>query len=311
MLKTPVLLLIYNRPDKTQQVFNAIKSAKPQKLFVVADGPKNAEGAILCKETRNVIAGVDWDCEVKTLYRKNNLGCKYNVSSGISWFFEQVEEGIILEDDCVPAESFFLFCSELLERYRNNERIMHITGVNLNDRPANSVFTYYFSNYPSVWGWATWRRAWQKYDLELNDTGYYRRLVVKRFKDPFEKRFWNTVLTTLNKIDTWDYQWMFSIWRAGGVCINTNYNLVSNIGFDGSATHTTYESQNSNLPKVNISQINHPDKIAIDEQAETEFLRSLHNLERRGYWNYFLMRSHNLIHKIKLLVGSKKKEKSY
>jgi hypothetical protein len=302
MLNTPVLFLIYNRPDKTQKVFDAIRSVKPTKLFVVADGPKNNETPVLCQQTRDIISSVDWDCELKTLYRDKNIGSKYSVSSGIKWFFEHVDEGIILEDDCVPNDSFFFFCSSMLGFYRDNDKIMHITGTSLIDQGQKHNHTYYFSNYPNIWGWATWKRAWNKYDLELADKLYYKKLIKTCFKDPFERKFWNNVLTTLHKLDAWDYQWMFSIWKAGGVCINTNYNFVSNIGFDESATHTKYDNPYGDMTTRTITQISHPVAIEIDKKAEVDFLRTLHNLERRGYWGYFLQRGTNLLHKIKLLL---------
>ncbi|MCC8425726.1 nucleotide-diphospho-sugar transferase [Mucilaginibacter sp. UR6-11] len=302
MLNTPILFLIYNRPDKTLKVFEAIKKVRPAKLFVVADGPRNEEAGILCQQTRDVLLNIDWDCELKTLYRTENIGVKRSVSSGINWFFEHIDEGIVLEDDCVPNDSFFFFCSAMLEFYKDNESIMHITGTDLIDNGKKHDYTYYFSNYPNIWGWATWKRAWRKYDLELTDKSYYKKLINTRFKDPFERRFWHTVLESLKTLDTWDYQWMFSIWKAGGICINTNYNFVSNIGFDATATHTKYDSPYSGLTTKTINKIVHPATIAIDKETENDFLKTLHNLDRKGYRGYFLMRGKNLIHKIKLLL---------
>jgi hypothetical protein len=166
---TPVLFLIFNRPNTTEQVFEAIAKAKPRCLFVAADGPRtDKEGeAEKCQAVRDIIKRVDWDCEVKTLFREQNLGCKEAVSSAITWFFEQVEEGIILEDDCLPSDSFFSFCAELLEKYRDDKRIMMISGDNFQDGIQRGDASYYFSSVPWIWGWATWRRAWRLYDREM------------------------------------------------------------------------------------------------------------------------------------------------
>ena len=302
--------MIFNRPEVTAVVFEKIKQQKPARLYIAADGArKNNEGENeKCESARQIVTnGIDWDCEVQTLFRNENLGCGKAVSQAISWFFEYEEEGIILEDDCLPSDSFFLFCTNMLERYRDNSKVMHIAGTNLNDATKFGNATYYFCNYPHVWGWATWRRAWCNYDFELKDTRLYTKLIHKLFKDPFEVRFWKTVLRTVSDIDTWDYQWMFSIWRANGICANTNYNFILNIGFDSDATHTTYQNPHTNLQKRHISNVIHPNCIEIDQDGDEAFLQIVHGLKRRGYWNYFLMRGHNLVHKIKLLINLQKR----
>jgi len=168
-LYTPILFLIFNRPDTTQKVFNAIRKAKPKQFFIAADGsPPDREGEIeKCQKSRKIATSVDWDCEVKTLFRDKNLGCKIAISSAIDWFFENVEEGIILEDDCLPHQSFFWFCQELLEYYRNDTRIMHISGDNFQFGRKRGEGSYYFSKYSHVWGWATWRRAWKCFDINM------------------------------------------------------------------------------------------------------------------------------------------------
>lgn len=168
-LNVPVLLLIFNRPDTTQRVFHEIRGASPLQLFISADGPReNKPGEFeKCQITRDIVRQVDWDCEVYTNFRDKNLGCKIAVSSAIDWFFENVEEGIILEDDCLPSFSFFRFCEELLEKYRDDERIMQIGGTNLLSEWQRSDDSYYFSKYGAIWGWATWRRAWQYYDVNM------------------------------------------------------------------------------------------------------------------------------------------------
>jgi hypothetical protein len=301
MYNTPVLLLIFNRPEPSARVLEAIRQQKPARMYIAADGPRKHKSGEqeLCELTRKaVIEKIDWECRVETLFRDENLGCGRAVSEAISWFFTHEEAGIILEDDCVPNESFFLFCAEVLERYRDNQEVMHISGTELSGC-VTSDHTYHFSRYPNVWGWATWRRAWKNYDLELKDTGFYNKLIETMFKEPFERRLWKGVLRSVPEIDTWDYQWIFAIWKAKGLCANTNHNLVLNIGFDDQATHTTYENPYANKYAEQLPRIVHPPKIERDKKGEDAFLNAVYNLDKRGYGRYFLFRGRNLVHKIK------------
>ena len=311
--ETPILFLIFNRPLTTNQVFEEIRKQKPKHLYIAADGPRKnkLEEQDLCELTRKVITKIDWHCELKTLFRQENLGSKYAVSSAISWFFEHEEEGIILEDDCRPNESFFLFCENLLSKYKHNSKIMHITGSNLNDTIKFGDGSYYYSYYPNVWGWATWKRAWQKFDLELKDKAAYLKVIDQTFNSFSEKFFWRSRIELIesNRIDAWDYQWMFSIWRENGMCLNSNYNLVTNIGFGNDATHTTGESPYLTPITKKITEIEHPSELKVIEKAETEFIYGLHGLKRKSYFGYylnkhFLQRCKNLLHKIKLKVNN-------
>jgi hypothetical protein len=244
-LQSPVLFLIFNRPDKTKQVFEAIRHAQPDKLFVAADGPRKDRigEQELCKQTREIISAIDWKCELKTLYRSENLGCKVAVSSAINWFFENVEEGIILEDDCLPNQSFFLFCERMLNEYRVDQRIMHIGGSNFQDGLIRENASYYFSSMFHIWGWATWRRAWKFYDIEMKglnsllNIDFFESIFKKRSHQEIWKRMFNAVET--GKSNTWDYQWTLSCWLNNGLSVIPNTNLVSNIGYDGDATHTS------------------------------------------------------------------------
>jgi len=243
-LITPVLFLIFNRPDTTQKVFNAIKQAKPRQLFVSADGPREnkEDEKEKCKQARKIIEQVDWDCEVKTLFRDKNLGCKVAVSSAIDWFFENVEEGIILEDDCLPSQSFFWFCQELLKKYRDDTRIMTVSGTNYGYVVDDFLYDYFFSKNISIWGWATWKRAWKKYDINM-DKFYevYKLNMHKLFfqnDQEYRVRLNNFKRTLSGEIDTWDYQWSFACFINDGVSIIPKINLVENIGFGEEATHT-------------------------------------------------------------------------
>src|SRR5688500_1827095 len=170
-LNVTVLLVIFNRPDTTRLVFEAIRNARPRRLYVAADGPRPGVAAdnANCQEARKIIDSVDWQCEVKTLFREKNLNCGVAPSSAFTWFFQHEEEGIILEDDCLPSQSFFWFCQELLERYRNDTRVMHIGGNNfLNGWQKDKDYSYYFSRSGHIWGWATWRRAWKHFDFDIS-----------------------------------------------------------------------------------------------------------------------------------------------
>ena len=167
--QSAILFVIFNRPGTTQRVFDSIRAAQPKRLYLAADGPRQgvAGDALLCKQTREIVGKIDWDCEVKTLFRDGNAGCKNGVSAAINWFFSYEEEGIILEDDCLPANDFFKFCDALLDKYRHDTRIRHITGCNLQFGKKWGDGSYYFSNRTHVWGWASWRRVWDDYDLSL------------------------------------------------------------------------------------------------------------------------------------------------
>ncbi|PHV62799.1 glycosyltransferase [Cyanobacterium aponinum] len=259
-LTTPVAFVIFNRPDTTQKVFNAIREAKPPKLLVIADGARiDKEGeAELCKQTRAIINQVDWDCEVLVNYSDVNLGCRKRVSSGLDWVFEQVEEAIILEDDCLPHPTFFRYCQELLEKYRDDERIMMISGDNFQFGRKRSEYSYYFSRYGHIWGWASWRRAWIKNDdsmsqwEELRDSSWLFNLLQNDQAVAYWSRIFQSVYDGFN---TWDYIWVFTMWANNGLCILPEVNLVSNIGF-GSGTHTT--TNNSPFANMRVSVMEFP-----------------------------------------------------
>ena len=239
MYNVPVLFLVFNRPKQTKIVFNSIRKIKPSKLYVACDGTrsnvKNESERVA--EVRDIILrNVDWDCKLYTLFQDKNLGCKEAVSRGISWFFENEKEGIILEDDCLPSESFFIFCGELLNFYRNDDTVMHISGYN-HFPVKNNCSSYYFSKYPGIWGWATWRSAWEKYDRDLLD---YNDNYLKQVLNTKELNYWDKIFKKVKnlKIDTWDYQWTYTLLKNNYLSIRPNCNLVQNIGIGDDATHT-------------------------------------------------------------------------
>ena len=256
---TPVVLLTFNRPKLTNILFEKIALVQPQKLLVVADGPRSTEEAKKCEECRAVIEKIDWKCEILTNFSEVNLGCKKRISSGLDWVFSEVEEAIILEDDCIPTPSFFNFCQTLLEYYRHDERIMLISGDNFVEN--NSKFSYRFSKYNHIWGWASWRRAWKYYDVEMKSWPAYKEgnFISSVCEDPVEQRYWTDIFDRVfaGSIDTWDYQWTYACWSQNGLSILPNLNLVSNIGFGINATHIINPVL-ENLPVNDIWDINHP-----------------------------------------------------
>jgi len=296
-LNTSILFLIFNRPDTTQRVFNEIKKVQPKQLFVVSDGARSEDEKEIVNETRKIIDQVDWDCEVHKNYSDKNLGCKIRVSSGINWFFENVEQGIILEDDCLPSQSFFWFCEELLNKYKNNEKIMMISGDNFQLGKNKVSCDYYFSkrNF-HIWGWATWKKAWGKYNLEMKEwpkiknskileETYLNKKVLKEKKEVFEN-------TYSNLIDTWDYQWLFTCILNKGLSIIPNKNLVSNIGFGKKSTHA--KDAHNPFSKIKNHELKfpltHPEKIFFNEKAD-DFTE---NYKKAFIFNFFV--------KIKVLV---------
>lgn len=278
-LRTPVLFLIFNRLSPTKEVFEAIRKAQPPRLYVAADGPRLEQ-----PEEKNkvnivqdyVVSHVDWDCEVKTLFREENLGCRVAISTAIDWFFEQEPEGIILEDDCLPDASFFPYVEELLIRYRTDDRIMVVAGNSFYGYYHQLPYSYFFSRYNHCWGWASWRRAWQYYDHDMSEWPALRNtdwlLTVGDGNRDFQ-RYWTRIFDRAQEgqIDSWAYRWTFSCWAQSGLSILPSCNLVGNIGFAEDATHTNKGKSNvlSRLPEESLKfPLSHPPIVARTYEAE-------------------------------------------
>ncbi len=237
----PVLFLVFNRPERTRQVFEAIRAAQPSHLFVAADGPRphRLAEAERCEQVRAIATAVDWPCEVHTLFRESNLGCGRAVSEAISWFFDHVPEGIVLEDDCLPDASFFDFGTALLERYRGDRRVFKIAGTNpVGSWPGFAGANYFFSSYGYSWGWASWRDRWACFDLNIADWPSFERSSHARHYPFSRQRNQGFRATHAGLIDTWDYQWHYTISCNHGLVVIPTINLVRNIGFEPEATHT-------------------------------------------------------------------------
>ena len=299
-LSAPVVFIIFNRPDTTEKVFAEIAKAQPPKLLVIGDGPRiNRPGEDeRVAATRAIIKRVDWPCDVQVNFSEINLGCKVRVSSGLDWVFEQVPEAIILEDDCLPDKSFFQFCEELLDRYRDDHRVGMVSGDNFQFGRSRTEDSYYFSKYTHIWGWATWRDRWvDSYDVNMTEWPHTREqgLLVELLGDHKEAAYWSSLFEKvyLGKIDTWDYQWEFASWIRNRVSILPSVNLISNIGFGSQATHTVRTSHLANLPVSAIQfPLMHPSEVTKNETAD-KFTKN--NWFMQPLWKKILQRITALI----------------
>lgn len=248
-MRSPLLLLVFNRPAPTRRVFEAVRVAQPPRLYVAADGPRaDRSGEVeRCAEVRRIVSAVDWPCEVHTLYRSENLGCRRAVSGAVSWFFEHESEGIILEDDCLPAPDFFRFCDAALAAWRDEPRVMHIGGHLLLDAPGRDDAL--FSRLVPIWGWATWARAWRQFDSEMTQLSRLAELPLRRWYGAQHRQVRRAIERIHHdQVDAWGARWVLSVMAAQGFSVLPRVNLVSNIGFGADATHTTVDSHLANRP---------------------------------------------------------------
>jgi hypothetical protein len=292
-MHTPVVFIIFKRPDTTAQVFAEIAKVQPSKLLIVADGPRpdQPDEVERCSVTRSIVQGVDWDCDVLTNFSDVNLGCGHRPATGISWAFEHVEEAIILEDDIVPHHTFFRFCEELLDRYRNDERVMHIGGTN--DLNLNrSPLSYIFSRHNICGGWATWRRAWQYFDFHIPQWPNLRNSEWLSYTlgDSRGAKHWQQLFdqayTLGDKADFWDYQWTFACWAHHGLSICPTVNLLSQIGFGPDATHTrSADGVGAFLPTTAMQfPLQHPLNMIPDAEADRSLIDLIVSLKRSSPW---------------------------
>lgn len=294
---TPILFIVFNRPDTTRRVFDEIRKIKPKQLFIAADAPRFEKigEKELSDEVKLIFSDIDWPCEVHKLYQEKNLGCKFGPITAINWFFENVERGVILEDDCLPDLTFFLFCEELLEYYNDNEKVMHISGNNFQNSHlrGDENASYYFSNYSHNWGWATWKNSWNKFNITVNNFNEFdlRNIIEEVFENKIVQKFWiDRIKSDFENSNNWDGLWLFTVWMNNGVCILPQKNLISNIGFGGDSTHTNnVHSLLANLPTNPIEKIIHSEDLSIDKKADE-------------YTNKFIFNIY--IHQFPILVSS-------
>lgn len=285
--QVPVLFLIYNRPDLTAKVFSKIREAKPEKLFINADGPNPGKvgDEKRVEKTREVVQQVDWDCDLQLNFHKTNKGCRDSVNSGLDWFFGNVEAGIILEDDTQPNLSFFRFCQELLNKYWDDNRIMQISGTNTQfGWRRDPDYSYYFSMFGPIWGWATWRRVWEMHDKEMSNwkeiesKGYIFDIFDFLTEGINRKEKLNKVYSGIS--NTWDTQWQLTRFVNHGLTVISNINLVTNIGFGGGGAHSIKKSKKANMPAFEHEfPLKHPPFMIRDKLSD---IRQYKNNLRRG-----------------------------
>lgn len=274
---TAVAFFVFNRADTTARVFDRIRSARPSQLFVVADGPRAGvpDDAHRTDAVRRVVAQVDWPCDVRREYAPRNLGLRERVATGLSWVFAQTEAAIVLEDDCLPDPSFFPFCGELLDRYATDDRVMSISGNQFVPAAGARTHSYRFSRQPLIWGWATWRRAWQRCDVAMSAWPALRddRWLETVLSERHEREYWTYLFDRNYRLagaGSWDYAWQLACWRAGGLAIHPAVNLVTNVGFRPDGTHGKDPRQvGANAASAAMAfPLRHPADLARDVEAD-------------------------------------------
>ena len=286
-LEAPVVFLVFNRPELTARVFDAIRHARPARLLVVADGPREGRDgeAERVARVREIVSRVDWPCVVEHNASDVNLGCRRRVSSGLDWAFERVDRAIILEDDCLPEQGFFTFCDELLERYADDTRVMHIAGSCFLPDLAQRPESYVVSRFPFIWGWATWRRAWRQFDLDMRAWPRFEAdgRLNEIFPDPADAQIWARNLSSTHRgaVDTWDAQWVLAFWLANGMSLVSTRNLISNLGFGKDATHTVGWTPQAALPTRPLDvPLRHPDALAFEPELDARFQQTVFRQRR-------------------------------
>lgn len=294
MFNTPVLLIIFNRPDKVKRLINSLREVKPAKVYVSADGPRDAvpTDSSRCALARDVIGQIDWPCEVVTNFHERNTGADFGPEKALNWFFNNVDEGIVLEDDCIAHPDFFRFAKEMLDKYRDNNQVMMISGNNFQNGIIRGDGSYYFSKYPSTWGWASWKRAWKYYDTKTSD---YREFINKNklgdiCQSRVEKKYWTRFFDKINRgeLKHWDIKWIFAIWNNDGVSITPNVNLVQNVGFGKDATHTFKHDDAMVVKTSSVGEIIHPSNITINKEADAYLFKHIYEFTLRKKFFYLI-----------------------
>lgn len=293
----PITYIFFNRLDCVKQTFPPIKMQKPEQLFLISDGPRvgNDLDGLKIRDCRSFInEQIDWKCEVYRLYQDTNLGAGKNITTGLNWVFSQIDRTVILEDDCLPDPSFFRFCQELLEKYKDDDRIGMIGGSNHTPRILSS--SYFFSNFTMVWGWATWKRAWKYHDFEMSlwpDFKNNRSWLIEKIIDEENYVYWFNILDNLYRSDksqVWDYQWSLALWVQNMLSIIPTKNLVKNIGFGPDATHTKVDHRN--LSNIGVDKIDfpliHPKGIYRNHAMDSIITERIYSNYRKGKRPFFL-----------------------
>lgn len=276
-IKTPVLLIAFNRPDTASQVLNQIRKVQPSKLYMAVDGPRGAQDSGVF-DTRKLVETIDWDCEVHTLFREENLGCGRGPAEAINWAFINEESLMILEDDCVPALSFFSFCENMLDKYRNDMRIGIISGRS--HQHGCRFFDnsdYLFTHYAHTCGWATWKNRWEKNDFLMSDFNEFiqdgggRNIIPDQYQAGCINKSLHRVFNDIENISkhAWDYQWSYTRLKNGWLDIVPCHNLIQNIGIGDNATHSKVASATLVMPYEEMpAEIRHPRFVMVNRGYE-------------------------------------------
>jgi hypothetical protein len=279
---TPILIVIFNRPDYTKKLFDIIRILKPKYLYIAADAPRNnnTQDVLKTQETRAIFDNIDWSCDIKKLFRDENIGCGPGVANAINWFFDHVEQGIILEDDCIPSLSFFAFCESLLNIYKDNNDIMMIGGMSILNENYKYEYDYFFSNIKNTWGWATWKRAWFVFDINITDEMLFNSKngsVWKHLQSSTLQKSKIDMLQAANDgiLSAWDIQWDYHVSVRNGIAISPIKNLINNIGVEGTHFKSKSIFQDKNIFEINLLNIKHPNKITTDTTVEKHYQKQL------------------------------------
>lgn len=297
-MDVPVLLIHFNRPDITQRQIDSLDGVKPRRVWILCDGSRNEQEDKLVSSVRSKLDNLPWECEVHRKYRDKNLGVYRNISDGIGWFLDEADEGIILEDDCIPDPSFFEYCRQSLERYRNCRKIVSISGyTNMPEDRFPDDFSYGYSHYFSCWGWATWKRSWKLLDADLegfknkSEWRNIERFILGGFR---QRMYWRMIMRRLSsgKIDSWAYRMQLGFWRRRGLTVVPRRNLISNVGFGDDATNTTDLKSFNVESRTMESSMKHPTYIAVRQAIDKWIEDHTHSksflVRIRWIWNKFL-----------------------
>ncbi len=294
--ETAILVFIYNRPDFTIQIFKQLEKLKPAKLYIASDGAKNEKERTIIEESRSIFNTISWECDAKYNYSDRNIGLRKRIVSGIDWAFKEEEQLIILEDDCLPHPDFFPFCEAMLGKYKENERIMTINGCNLNPSISlNNKETYFYSRYANSWGWATWRSAWQHFDSELSGlkNPEMNSILKSHFTSPIRTTlYWKYKLNEVrsNRINSWAFRWMFTLFVNKALAIVPRNNLIRNIGSDSRSTNTKGKLHFMNIPMsgINVTDIVDPADVYPDNIYDSWVENSIYSKSFKFRLNWII-----------------------
>lgn len=278
MFRVPCAIFVFNRPDLTLRLVDALRAVRPERVLVVADGPRGEGERALCDATRAALDAIDWPCRIEREFAESNMGCRRRLQTGLSWVFDRVDRAIVLEDDVLPDPSFFPFCEEMLERFAEDERVMSVSGDNFQFDRYASPYSYYYSRYVHIWGWATWRRAWRLYDPSMVQWPMLRAhgWLNDFLGDPVEARYWSDTFDSVYQghVDTWDFQLVYAHWVNHALSVVPSQNLVSNLGFRADGTHTKAASPLSSLPTRPMQfPLGHPPGMVRNVAADAFYAR--------------------------------------